>query len=370
MRGLMPFENGSFACSIFSASKPLPKQNEVLELLSAYKAKRLDELGEEPQYGWCGWRHLLEIELDESSVILGRYPFFQLRTAVRTVPASLLKSECRMYEQNYLRETKFERVPQKKKKEIREEVMRRRLPAMPPSLSGVQIVMDTMHQMLYLSTSSTKQQQLFVQLFQKTFDIELQVVNVAELMFRKMKRAAIDLPPLKLEKGVEETDFPGRDFLTWLWYFSESKEGKLFVIDKGAPVQLTLDGPLLMTAAFEGNGSGETQIKKGLPTQSLEVKSALQVGKKLKKAKIMLAKEEAWTFSFDADKFSFAGIVLPEGEQMDSNGRFDDRMERLYVLVTIFETYFEKYANVMLNEIERKKLEKAMDTWIETRVGF
>ena len=61
---------------------------------------------------------------------------------------------------------------------------------------------------------------------------------------------------------------------------------------------------------------------------SAEAKAALAVGKKLRKAKILMARGDAdkWSFTFDADTFTITGLTLPETEEMELNARFEERV--------------------------------------------
>ena len=54
------------------------------------------------------------------------------------------------------------------------------------------------------------------------------------------------------------------------------------------------------------------------PSACAEAKAAISVGKKLKKAKVTLTRgEDIWSGTFDADKFVFSSMNLPEGEELD-----------------------------------------------------
>lgn len=367
----MPFENGTFAFTAFRFTKELPDDASIVEALQSCAAKKLDNLGEEEQVGWVGWRYLIEIDLNEYNVMLGRYPFFSLRVASRKVPAALLKSECRMRELQYIHEQQLNRIPAKKRKEIREDVMRMRIAQMPPTIAGYQVAIDRVNGICWFGSASGKMQKIFMELFQKTFDMELEPVTISDILYRKLHKMPADLIPLTYGDGNNaDLDYPGRDFLTWLWYHSEANLGGEISVDRGAPASTALEGPLSLISPVEGKGAGEISVKKGLPTKSVEVKAALKVGKKLKKAKIMMQKDDPYTFVLDADKFAFSGVVLPEGDSLAEAERFDDRMERLFILFTVMETYFAEYAKIMTDERQAKNLSAEMNRWIETREGY
>lgn len=367
----MPFENGSFSFTAFRLPKELPEDAEIVASLQDHAAQKLDNLGEEEQVGWVSWRYLLENELDESNVMLGRFPFFTLRTASRKVPSALLKAECRMRELQYIHEHQLNRIPSKKRKEIREDIVRIRLSQMPPAIAGVQVAIDRPNRICWFGSASGKMQKLFMELFRKTFGFEPEPVSLSEVLFRQLKKMPSEMIPLTYGDCTQaDIDFPGRDFLTWLWHFSETTLGGEISVDRGAPAGIAVDGPLTLIATAEGKGAGETCIRKGLPTKSAEVKAALSVGKKLRKAKLMMQKEEAWNFSFDADKFAFSGVILPEGDSMAEAERFDDRMERTFILFKVMEAYFTEFAKIMTNQGAALGLQSDINQWIEAREGF
>lgn len=367
----MPLDNGSFAFTAFR----LPEKIEggldgIIEKLQLFAAKKLDTLGEEEEYGWVSWRYLLENELNDTNTVLGRYPFFTLRNASRKMPAALLRAECRMRELRYMQENAQMRISSKKRKEIKEDIIRMRLPAMPPSIGGIQVVIDNERSFCWVATTSGKTLKVFMQLFQKTFGFEPEPLTIPDILFRNVKKIPSDLASIRYgENDNEDFDFPGRDFLTWLWYKSETDDTG-FKVDSGAPAYVSVEGPLSMIAVSEGRGAGETTIRKGLPTRSAEVKTALKIGKKLRKAKVTLVKQEPFTFTFDADKFAFSSLALPEGDSMDPADRFDERMDKIYAFIAMIEFLFTEYAKLMTDTKEAKKVEALINEWIEKREGF
>jgi hypothetical protein len=162
----------------------------------------------------------------------------------------------------------------------------------------------------------------------------------------------------------EKEFVPGRDFLIWLWYFSEEEKGETEVKGYGK-FSIMLDGPLTFIA--DGEGALETAVKRGNPLKSAEAKAALKVGKKLKKAKIIIARDDqTWTAGFDADSFTFSGVMLPEGEEMEYNSRFAERIDSLQTFNSIFVELFSLFLKETSSSEWPKKIEK-IKTWIEKR---
>jgi len=230
-------------------------------------------------------------------------------------------------------------------------VLTRHLNKMPPALSGVSMVLDPATKQLFLGATSLTQIDLFIDQFYRATKLEAIQLTPALILDREFHTLPARLPALELTGGpVGPAEVqPGRDFLTWLLYYAE-KTGKLTV--NGHDFDVMIDSPLLLAGDGEAHGSQETAVKNGgSPLRSAEVKAALGVGKKLRKAKILLARGdvEKWTFSFDADAFTFSGLSLPETESMEINTRFEERVLSLNIFLTAFEAYFQKFASDIMS---------------------
>jgi len=260
-------------------------------------------------------------------------------------------------------------VPSKERKRIKAEAVERNLMKMPPSISALPFVVDTALNVLYAGSSSLKQLDNLIALFHKQLEVEPVPISVNELMVKLMKGAESDLPNLSFSgaSGKDADPVPARDFLTWLWYFAEETGAKIKT-DCG-DFEAMIEGPLTFAfASSEAKGAAESAVKKGgCPQVSAEAKAALAVGKKLKKAKLVITRgTEIWSGTFDADKFSFSGLNLPEGEEMERNSRFAERVDRLHVLHVALEAYFKIFAESLLGD-DRAAFEKKIRKWAQDR---
>ena len=358
----MPFDRGSFSVKILRLTKDLPE--DAIERFNKNCAGKLDEVkDEEPQIGWISGRHLLERTIEEETAILGGHIYLNLRIAQRKIPTSLLKAEMKLEELAYIKATGKPDVPRKVKKDIKIFVEEKRLPQMVPTITGIPFVIDRRDNTIYLGTCSRGQTDTFLAMFEKTFEYTPMEMSAKDLILKEK------INPTKYEGMVlfnkDEKDFvPGRDFLTWLWYFSEEEKGEIEVKGHGK-FSVMIDGPLTFIA--DGEGALEIAVKKGNPLKSAEAKAALKVGKKIKKSKIIIARnDQTWSAGFDADNFTFSGITLPEGEEMEYNSRFAERMDSLQAFKTAFVDLFYLFLNEITSAEWVKKTEK-IKTWVEKR---
>ncbi|MDD3118997.1 MAG: recombination-associated protein RdgC [Victivallales bacterium] len=364
----MPFERGTVTLTYFYLADKLPA--DYLELFAANKAGMIDQVKDDPQIGWVSGRTLLENTIDENTCILGGHVYMNMRTAERKVPATLLNAICQRDEIAFMVENNAEKVPAKIRKEIREDAMEKNLMKMPPGITGLPFVIDTVADMLYLGTGSTKQIDNFIAFFYKTTGVEPVPVNVNELMFRLFQQEEKDLPEVTFCAEGTGSSAPARDFLTWLWYISEKTGGKIAVGNYGE-FELMIEAPLVFALADDAKGAAESTVKKGgSPLRSAEVKAALTVGKKLRRAKLSFCRgQDIWATTFDADKFAFSSLTLPVGEEMDRHSRFDERITNLRILHEVIQAYFRAFVEAIRSP-DWEQTEKDIVNWTMERDSY
>jgi len=194
----------------------------------------------------------------------------------------------------------------------------------------------------------------------------LQPGLMLEDMFQCTER---ELPEIMFSE-IQDEQAPGRDFLTWLWYFSECEGGKISHQQFG-DFEIMIEGPLTFSFVSEARGAAETTLKKGgSPLRAAEAKAALTVGKRLKKAKFTLCRaNQIWTGGIDADNFSFSSLTLPEGEEIDGASVFAERMENLFIFQSIICEYFRKFVE-SVRGMEWAETEKKIQKWATERDSF
>jgi recombination associated protein RdgC len=363
----MPFDRGSFTVSVFQLPNQLPEN--LIELFAAKRAGKLDHIKEEAVYGWTSGRTLLETDIDEESAIRGGHIYLYLRKAERKIPSALFNAICQREELVYMRANEFDIVSSKVRRDIKAQVMETNLAKMAPSISGTPMVIDLNAKLLYVGTGSVTQLDNFISFFFKTTNIEpyqLQPGLMLEEMFQCTER---DLPEVMFA-GVQDDLAPGRDFLTWLWYFSECEGGRISHEQFG-DFDVMIEGPLTFSFVSEAKGAAETTLKKGgSPLRAAEAKAALIVGKRLKKAKFTLCRaNEIWTGGIDADNFTFNSLTLPEGEEIDAASVFAERMQNLFIFQSIIREYFRKFAE-NVRGMDWAEIEKKIQKWASERDSF
>ena len=362
----MPFDRGSFTFTMFEIDGDIPE--DFANCFLPGKAGTLDSVSAETQLGWVTGKHLLDTNIDETTITRGGAYCLTLRQAVRKIPASLLNALCMREEQAFLAANPGrEYVSGKDKKRIKEDVTERHISKMPPALSGIPMVLEPHSKLLYLGTASQTQIDLFVDQFYRATKLELIQLTPALILDREFHTTPAALPNLELSGNPNAPTEPaiGRDFLTWLLYYCE-KIGKVTVGNNDFDAMI--EAPLLFSGDGDALGAGEAAIKKGdSPIRSAEVKAALGVGKKLRKAKISLTRDDnsIWSGTFDADNFVFGSFKLPESEEMNPDEVFADRVRALGDFREAWIEYFKLFAKAMIENYDETLT--AMRQWVKDR---
>lgn len=360
----MAFDRGSLTLAMFSLREDVP--DNVLELFAARKAGALDSVDAEPQLGWVAGRHLLDTDFTGEGVAPGGCYYLALRQAVRKIPASLLNALCKREEYARLAAENKEYLKSRDKKEIREEIMEKYLQKMPPALSGIPMVIDPARRRLYVGASSRTQLDLFIEQFYAVLQQEPVQITPEYFMEEFFNLTCSSVPALESGDTRSTEAQIGRDFLMFLWYYSETA-GKITVPDYGE-FDVMIEGPLVFSGEGSDRGAGEAVIKKGdSPLRSAEAKAAVAVGKKLKKAVITITREEKiWSGTFDADQFVVTSLKLPESEEMNEFERFADRMEFVDIFIAALGGYFKLFAESMLDGKDAAT-SKSVREWARSR---
>ena len=124
----------------------------------------------------------------------------------------------------------------------------------------------------------------------------------------------------------------GREFLTWLWYKSESKGG-IFAGPDNLDFALFVEQRVSVQGG-EGE-SLETATVSGRMSELREARLGLTTGKKVSRALLRLERDaEAWQLTVKAEDFSLSGFKTPKVETRTEEGDDPDALflERIFLL--------------------------------------
>ncbi len=364
----MPFENGSVGFRMLELPRAFPR--DWGERFAAHRAGALEAVKAGEERGWVTGRHLLDSKITEETARYGGWVRLALRLAARKVPAALLKAECRMEELAVMAAEGKLYLKAKARAEIRQAVTERLLPAMPPQLKALPFVYRPGADHLFVGALSDAQLDVFTAALASALGFGGEPAT-PEALGAKLKKADLrDLPGASFSPEMENAAMeaaPGREFLTWLWFQAETQDGRV-ALAAGGHLGVLVEGPL--TFLHEGDGAHAAVLKQGAPENSLEAKTCLLGGKKLKEAKVTFALDEqhAWSFGFEADRFLFRGLKLPAGEaQLDAISRFEERMGFLEQWREIFLVLYGAFLDERLDVRKWKSAVAALRAWVQGR---
>ncbi|MDZ8118055.1 recombination-associated protein RdgC [Pontiella agarivorans] len=362
----MGFEKGSISFRMYFASRDLTTED--IDKFAAAALPPLSTLAEEEVHGWVGGRHLLDRNITEENAFLGGYLRLSLTQARKKVPTSLLQAECALEEMAVMEAEDKNYLNQTQRSEIKKSIQERLLPEMPVQLKGIDFVFDERSHMIYSTATSEKQVDAFVLTLMQTTgcgatpaDPETIGERVAQVDVQGWAPSSFSD---ELEDGMVDGT-AGREFLMWLWFCSEKRQGIAQIPDVGEMAYM-VEGPL--TFVMEGKGAHEITLRKGEPMLSAEARTALLSGKKLKKAKMQFVRgEEVWAFTFDADDFVFRSLKLPETETFDRVGKFQERMVFLETFRQSFFHLYSEFAKERNDSKQWKETKEEMRKWVADR---
>ncbi len=160
-------------------------------------------------------------------------------------------------------------------------------------------------------------------------------------------------------------NFLGREFLTWLWFKSETQNHKVKIKDIGE-FQLFIDNKIILSSA---SGSvRENSLKGNSPAYAPEASAALCAGKMLSEAKFILQNQELnWSFSLSAEDLSLRSVKLPQIAKESSSEHFAQRVAYTKMLNDIIESLYKEYINLRLTE-HFKKEAALIQSWLEKKI--
>lgn len=158
--------------------------------------------------------------------------------------------------------------------------------------------------------------------------------------------------------------FLGREFLTWLWFKSETQNHKL-AIGKYGVFHLYIDDKIVLSST---SGSvRENSLKGGTPAYAFEAGSALGTGKLVHEAKFILQdSERQWSFSLLADDLSLRNVRLPAISEADSHAHINQRIVYSQLLSNLIDELFKSFMELRVSEQFYVELTKIRE-WIENK---
>lgn len=158
---------------------------------------------EEEAFGWCSVESPLDTEFAIEKVFFNEYILIGLRFDRWKVPASLLNAHAIRAERYYKEEHSKEVLSRTEKKAIKENVGRDLKAKSLPSIACYDVCWNPTRREVRFWSLSNKQNEIFLELFEKTFDVSLVPVTPYTLA----ERAGFDENQLEVFEELEAEIF-------------------------------------------------------------------------------------------------------------------------------------------------------------------
>ncbi|MGB4547708.1 MAG: recombination-associated protein RdgC [Syntrophales bacterium] len=301
---------------------------------------------DEKSIGWTSLENILDTQFQTADYAVGAYLLFCLRIDRKAVPPALLRVRLLEGEQRALHGTEKTRLSKDGRRKLKESLQEDLLKKAHPVPSFHEILWAPSRERLLFGSLSRKVFMDFEDLFKVSFRHSLKPYLPWDTAFldsttaRKIASLSKGFT-LETENPPErQTDasFLGREFLTWLWFKSEERNGRIAVPGKDDVEVHFLRRVVLESGAGEYS---ETVVCQGLHADLREGKAALREGKRVREARIELKRESLdWEFTFKADPFQFQSMRLPAsaGENEEASDREGLILERIYRIEAAMKT--------------------------------
>jgi DNA recombination-dependent growth factor C len=296
--------------------------------------------GHSQSAGFSSWDDLFDTSFDFASYHKAEYVAFQFRLDQRKVPPILLKQYTRLAFQEYRDQHEGKWPGRKEKQRIREDVLLQLMDRTLPKPSACEIVWNTQRQWMLMGATSKRMLDASCEHLES--HLQLRPVPLFHVQWatrllspRGRERAVLtSLVSPESHDAFFEGRFLGYEFLTWLWFHSETAEGKIRLED-GREAEVHLGDRMSLSLPDDGN---ERVICTTQASDLHEARTALQHGKLVEEAQLFIKMgENEYFLRLDTNLWAVRGLRTPkqmkEQAEEDLDGQF---LEKMYFLEEVF----------------------------------
>ena len=206
-------------------SMPDPFDEFFAERIHRFAFQNIWHTGDEKIKGWISIENCVDSDFPYASYAQGKYLLFSLRIDRKFIPPSLLKIRLMEAEQKQLKESGQKKLYRVQREAIRDSVRLELLAKALPVPSFYDICWSVQERMLTFCSLSDKVGTELQEFFRDSFSLTLAPYtpwDIENLPFSQNN--ALSLP--HLHSGIDSGAI-GREFLTWLWFKSEERNGRI-----------------------------------------------------------------------------------------------------------------------------------------------
>ncbi len=410
----MSFTQGrvSFCCFKVTGDAPPTVDEAMLSILAEHRFRET-EIGapDEVEVGFVTAEHLLDTDFTFEKLAFGvggmpgTAALLSMRMDTHKVPADVKQAYRKINEQAAAADSPTGYASKAEKREAKEVAARQMQEDLAAGKfrksKAIQLLWDLAHQRLYCAAAGNTVIENLSRLFRQSFSCELEYLSAgvaAGEFFRANGRqrdyedlhpSAFTPPPPEaserhddadgpkdlnipelpwIAQSVDLKDYLGNEWLTWLWWLTETEEG--VIDDTGLFVAIVAALDMDCAWGVRGKQTLRGEIVGGGPTRLPEAGEALATGKWPRKAGLILSDGEAqWELMLQADKRVVTSVKLPEIEEAATPRELIER--RLELALKLAEALDQAYTTFLTQRAGGGWPSKrdAMRKWVRSRMA-
>ena len=168
-----------------------------------------------------------------------------------------------------------------------------------------------------------------------------------------------------IQERIQKSESLGREFLIWLWFKSETSEGR-FDLGEGGQAELWFDRRVVLQS--ENDHGVEKVVCTGESPHLREARFALTKNKEVTEAMIRLTMDNnEWSFVLDSTWMNFKSFKVPKIKQdveEDPEGFFYEKMFLVEQAVSAMDAIFATFVSLRFSEDWEAGELPALRQWI------
>lgn len=366
----MGFDSGSMSFRRFAVvgEAPTMPDEPTLEKFAEHALKEGAEgVPPDTEWGWIGGRHVLDGEFGFEHNVFNDSFFVGLRVDTNKVPGEIKKAWQFQEEKNFAIQNPSGFASKRQKRDAKD-IVRRRID---DALREGRYRRSKLHALLWdmpgatlYGPASSSAFEKVAELFDRTFQLELQPLGSGELASRYLEAAGKrrdyeDLMPTRFvtgpagegqpaeypwtAKGDATKDFLGNEFLVWVWHLAEHKAGAIET--KSGTTTVMIDRALDLDCAFAT--TGRDSLRGDAPARMPEAMDALRSGKVPRKAGLIVDhRGQTFNLNLNAETMAVSSLKLPEIEADTPRTLFEERITMLRDFSGILDGLYTAFLDV------------------------
>ena len=168
---------------------------------------------------------------------------------------------------------------------------------------------------------------------------------------------------------MNRVTFLGPEFITWLWYRTET-QGEVFSCPQmEGPFEIWFDDRLVVGSTMVN--AQENFFKGGHPPTSLEARTALRLGKLATEARLRLVSgTKEWSFLLRGPSLEMSGVKLPGVLAKEDDDRFYERFYLLEQLDGAMKGLFGQFLKLRVSDVWEQTELPAIQAWVRGSEGI